>query len=204
MRKTGLFAVLAVAASGGVAHGALLISGVSTTDLGGGLTQWSYTVAVQPDSNMRVVGTNPPAGALANDAFTLFDFVGYVPGSASLTGTLAGSTFTLSEQPIGLTPALVTPTDSVLLPNLSVSLTGGANVVPTTGGAAVTLFTLNLTSTAGGIVPGGISHFTGQTLNKVTTFTQSNIGLVQAPIPEPGSLALVAAGLPLLARRRRA
>lgn len=203
--KRSIFAAAVVAVATGLsAQGALLISNVATSDLGGGVTQWSYTVAVQPDSDMRVVATVPPAGSLVNDAFTLFDFVGYVPGSATLSGVLAGSTFTLSEQLIGLTPALVTPTDSVVLPNFSVALTGGANVVAVAAGPAITLFTLNLQSSAGGIVPGGITHFTGQTLNKATTFTQSNVGLVQAPIPEPAGLGLLVAGLPLLARRRRA
>lgn len=199
-KSSWMWAAAAVAATAGSAQAALLISALTVTDLGNGEHEWKYTVAVQPNAIMRVVGTAPPAGALANDAFTLYDFVGYVPGSASIVNPVAGSVFSLTEQLVGLTPPLVTPTDSPSLVNFTVSLVGGSNIVP--GATAVNAFTLVARTTAGGISPAGLTNFTGQTFSDVTGFTQSNIGLVRAPIPEPAMLGLFAP-LALLGLRRR-
>lgn len=201
MIKEWIGTAAALAITAGSANAALLLSAVSVTDLGNGEHQWEYTVAVQPNAVMRSVATLPPAGSLANDAFTLFDFVGYVPGSANITNLLAGRTFVLTEQAIGLTPALVTPTDSAALPNFTVALIAGPDVVP--GPNATDVFTLVLRTTAGGIVPGGFTNFTGQTGSRVTGLTQSNIGLVQAPIPEPAALGLLAPAALMLTRRRK-
>jgi hypothetical protein len=203
MRKSIWAAVLATIGAATSANAALLISNIAVVDLGNGQHQWDYTVAVQPNANMRVVATVPPVGALPNDTFTLYDFAGYVPGSATLLAPLPGSTFQLTTQLLGITPARVLPIDNPALDNFSVALVGGADVVPAAGGAPVDIFVLRLNTTLGGLSPAGFTDFTGQTQLKVSGLTQSNIGIVQAPIPEPAALGLVAAGLPLLARRRR-
>jgi hypothetical protein len=204
MRKSILAAAVATVGLVSSANAALLISNVTVSDLGNGQHQWDYAVTVQPDANMRVVATVPPVGALPNDTFTLYDFVGYVPGSASIVASVAGSTFQLTEQLVGITPARVLPNDDPALVNFSIALVGGADVVPAPATSGVVAFVLRARSTAGGISPIGFTDFTGQTQLKVSGLTQSNIGIVQAPIPEPSALGLLAAGLPLLARRRRA
>lgn len=204
-----VLAVAAIVASFSFPAGATIFATAPTvTPLGGGLFQWDYVYNLVQGERMRQVCITPCG--LANDFVTLFDFPGFVAGSATLSNALAGRTFTLTEQAIGINPPSTVIPDTAAL-NITVALTAGGDINAAT--ANIALFTLSLQST----FPSGPNPTfpidASQTMNLVTGLTKVNVGGVIGPdtttpsgdIPEPGTWLLSGLGLGtvLLARRRR-
>jgi hypothetical protein len=133
--------------------------------------------------------------------FTIYDFVGFIPGS-----NLQPANWVFSSTLLGKTPSKVLPDDDPKIPNLTWKYTGNTVLGPGT---------LNL-----GLFS-ALSHYGNQAMDdfaaEATKYAPGevgnnkpidNVGSVGVPtsaVPEPCSLALLGLGAaPLLARRRRA
>jgi hypothetical protein len=154
--------------------------------------------------------TTDPGTTLPTDKFmsggstygTLYDIPAFV--SASLGGS-ASSSFILTTQLVGITPAGTAPTDSTTLTNITLTYTGS-----TTTSSTAFPFALTVVSTASSTNLNG--QYTGQDIKNAGAAAGSlaaNIGFVAVPsaVPEPASLFSFATGAALLLvgglRRRR-
>ncbi|MGD0137405.1 MAG: PEP-CTERM sorting domain-containing protein [Tepidisphaeraceae bacterium] len=172
--------------------------------------------------------TNPAAGVFAysisldtfayvagNDGFALYNFQGYISGSAVLsneTGSLVGTSWTpaydaTSSAPLASGVTLVDASANTYAASFSIPFVNGPNFVMYNSGADVygagtalltldsTLIGSSQTSVSSSVDYGGI----GQPLESAPEEI-----MVPASVPEPASLGLIglAAG-GLLARRRR-
>ena len=101
------------------------------------LIDWVYRAELQPTQSMTE----------DRDFFTVYDFPNVLNAQFNLSTDplVTGHTFALSQAPTGLTSPLVAPPDSPTIGNVSVSLTGGGNIMPT--GHAVTLGNLIVQTT---------------------------------------------------------
>jgi hypothetical protein len=159
-----------------------------------GQWQWSYNAILTAPQQLRQ----------GSDFSALIDFPGYVAGSASWTNVAMGFTGNLTTENT-TAGAFFGPgqSDSAALPNFRVTnagaLFGGGGMGPTTLG------TLNLRTTAGGQqAPNLLDFFT--LAQKDTDLTNVyTIGSVAGPVPEPGTYAMLLAGLAgigFIARKR--
>jgi hypothetical protein len=175
---------------------------VSVTPVGSEFL-WTYTATLTSEQFLSRTSGDP------NRYFTIYDFAGFVPMSAT-----SPANWVFSSANLGVTPGDVTITDDPLLPNLTWTYNG-------TGPGQLGPGPLNLgTFTARSIYgdetlvdysamgrkwhkkPSGgyyLDHGT-PTSNKGNT-----IAPLASSVPEPCSLALLGLGAaPILARRRRA
>lgn len=179
----GLGLALGPAASAGI------LPGVVSRAADGANTRFSYAVVLPTDTQLK-----------AGNYFTIYDFDGYVPGSA--TGP-DGWSFSLSN--VGPTPEVTDPVDNADVLNLSWMYTGGGQVGPARPGD------FSAVSTYWDATP---SYFTARNFT-LSGRVDTNITTTLVPVgpqsptgptvPEPGTLLLAAAGLPLagLVGRRR-
>lgn len=161
------------------APASVLVTLDSITPEGGGIYEWIYRASLQPEQTLRT-----------NDFFTLYD-VGGVIASANFGANNASqqSSFNVTEQAIGINPGSTNPPETGL-PNFTVHYTG-ANIVPTAGSGAITLGNLVIRSTTNQSTS---SFYAAQSL--VTGGNQIVNGApVSVPVPEPGSVAMLIAGL---------
>lgn len=179
----GLGLAVAPAASAGI------LPGVVSRAADGVNTRFSYAVVLPTDTQL-----------VAGNYFTIYDFAGYVPGTAAGPD---GWAFSLSN--VGPTPELTDPADDPGVPNLSWTYTGPGQPGPARPGDF---------SAASAYWDATPSFFTARNLTlagRVDTNITTTLVPVgpQAPtgptVPEPGTLLLAAAGLPLagLVGRRR-
>jgi hypothetical protein len=169
----GLFAMPTPATAG------LLPTGWSVTPEAGNY-RWAYAIVMPTDSQLKT-----------GDYFTIYDFNGYVAGTAVSPST----EWSFSTQNIGLTPPLVLPNDDPNLPNLSWTYTG-----PTINVGQVGLGNFMATSMYQTAIE---SFFTARTHRasdgKVdTNITTTDVPVPGAGVPEPATMVLAALGLPLL------
>jgi hypothetical protein len=155
--------------------------------------RWDYTVTLTAEQFLHADAT-PSLGSF----FTIYDFDGYVAGSA----VAPNADWTFVADP-GLTPGDVTITDNAGIPNLTWKYTGADTNGPLTIGtfSARSIFDdQTLVSYAGHarkLHPGYLDNAT-PTSNKGITIAPIN------PVPEPCSMALLGLGAaPLLRLRRR-
>ena len=147
---------------------------------------WNYSANVTADETVN-----------HGDFFTIYDFSSIMP-----TTTTQPAGWTFSTALLGPTPALVTPTDSASLWNLTWTYTG---TTPISGAAALGIFSA-VTST-NQLKTG---QFTAEATrsNDPTGTKIDNIGQVSVPVPETTSLlpliGVVAAALFYAPRLRRA
>jgi PEP-CTERM motif len=165
-----------------------------TSPAGGGNTTFTYSVSLSNDERIDASGTGNTA------FFTIYDFAGYVAGSA-----VAPSGWSLSAQNTGITPDRVTVPDNPNIVNLTWTYVGSTTVNGTgqtfTGFAAQSIYsavnmngyfsqqsTKSIGATAGGRDFGG---------------GPEAVPMPASAVPEPSTLALLSAGFALLAVRFR-
>jgi hypothetical protein len=147
-------------------------------------------------------GSSDLGGSGPNDFVTLYDFAGYVPGSAAVVSSI--NTWTKSEQLLGLTQANVAPPDNPALLNVSFTYTTPTLIV----GSGQTVLTFTVASTFANVA-GVFTPYSGSSTNVSNGTVQGNVGFVQGPnVPEPTTIALMSVGglmllAPYLRRKTR-
>ena len=146
--------------------------------------RWTYAIVLPTDSQLR-----------PGNFFTIYDFRGYVPGTASAP---PGWQFTLSND--GPTPGRVGPDDDPTLPNLSWEYVGPA-IIPS---GQVGLGNFWAVSRYSGETD---SFFTAETNRssdgKIDANITTTVVPVPAAVPEPTTLVLAGLGLPIVGLARR-
>jgi hypothetical protein len=181
----------------------LTIVNAGTPTVGGNFL-YTYEVMLTPGSVVSKPGGGVNTGiSPSNNFFTLYDISGFVSGSVTYLGALAAAgNSSFSTQNLGITPVTETPkpNDDPNVINITTYWTGPD--VAAVGMMAIDLGSLSFISTFG---LGDTNHmlaFTGasQKLENFPALVANNTGQVAGPsgIPEPGTLALLAVGLPML------
>jgi hypothetical protein len=189
---------------------AALVAAIVVTPARAGLLPVSVTV--QPEAgNFRwtysvVLPTN--MSLQSGSYFTVYDFSGYVKGSAAVTSTSPDASYannwTLSTSNTGPTPNRLSPTDNASIENLTWTYNGPtipAGQLTLGNFSAASLFSQSMTSSftatnpraADGVIDSNITS----TLTPTGTVTTTPPG-----VPEPTTLALAALGLPLVGASR--
>jgi hypothetical protein len=191
VKLTSLKLICLLSALCGVAstsHAGLLPTGVTTFSEISGTTRWQYAIVLPTDSQLR-----------NGDYFTIYDFDGYVAGSE-----ITPTDWSFSAQLVGPTPPKLLPTDDPVIYNLTWKYNG-----PTIDAGQVGLGNFMASSLYSN---SKLGFFTAQTHRFSDGKLDTNVTRTDVPspsgtsnVPEPGTLALAALGLPLLglARLRR-
>ncbi len=171
------------------ARAGLIPNNVSIAATGDGNYKWSYNVVVTSDVYVQ-----------PGDYFTIYDFAGAIPGSAQMP-----KDWTVTSAGLGTTPEKTNPADDPGIPNYTFTYTG-----------ATTIFGQQLLGNFSLLSPfnhTAESDFTSAAHRQDNDHSEHTITSTTVPVaaaggtntPEPATLALVAAGLPLagLLRRRR-
>ena len=182
MTRLFLGATVALLAASSANAGLLPVSVTITPEAGN--FRWTYAIVLPTDMKLQ-----------SGNYFTIYDFGGYVAGSAS-----APAGFTLSVSKTGPTPDRVNPQDDPLIDNLTFKYTG-----PTIPSGQIGLGNFWGVSTFGAQAD---SFFTAHTNRSSDGLTDSNItgtivptGAVVTPppgVPEPTTLALAMLGMPVV------
>jgi hypothetical protein len=189
-----VLAAVLVLMNAGQARADIILNLASVMPMGSDF-QYSYSVQLTDNTGLHAAGGSDNT----SNFFTLFDVQGLVSGSVSVGGALAGSS-TTSVQNSGLIPAGTAPLppDNPNLPNITVVWTGSDVNGPFAMGTLTFLSANGLGS--------ALLAFAGasQKLESFPNLVGNNIGQVAgpgpsvSPIPEPGTLMLLAMGLPVL------
>jgi hypothetical protein len=194
-----LFAAAAlVAASAGTADAGLLPVSVSVNPEAGNF-RWAYSVVLPSDMKLQ-----------SGSYFTIYDFAGYVEGSASVLSAMPeGATWTITTSNLGSTPGGVNPVDDPTKTNLTFMYSG-----PTVPNGSLGLGNFIATSLYGeGYTPPEDSpNFAATNPRALDGVTDANVTNTTVPVgeelpppigtPEPTTLALAGLGLPLIGLAR--
>jgi hypothetical protein len=168
----GALVVLGLLAPGSVSGAPLIVElTAGPTPVAGGFS-YSYSIS----------STSPDEVVNDTDFFTIYDFAGYVAGSA-----VAPAGWTVSVQNLGINVPLVSPTnpDNPTIPNLTFTAVGNKGVVNNLGG-------FTATSVFGATVLGS---YTSLTTNAALGNTDiGTTARVTVPTPEPSTMLLALAG----------
>jgi hypothetical protein len=195
-------AAVVLGLSAGKAEAGLLPVSVTVQPEGGNFS-WTYSVVLPTNMSLQ-------SGAY----FTIYDFAGYIPKSATVSAQYSGgpgSTSTsigswgVSVTNTGVTPPHLNPVVNPNYPSLTFTYTG-----PTIPSGQLTLGNFTAMSTYSGSTTG---YFTATNVRAVDGQTDANITSTLVPnprtggappgVPEPTTLALAGLGLPFLGLARR-
>lgn len=155
--------------------------------------RWTYSVVLPTDMKLQ-----------AGNYFTIYDFGGYVPGSANVTSPFpddsAAGFWTVSTSNVGPTPALLNPNDDPGVSNITWTYNG-----PEIPSGKVTLGNFSATSlfdqTQSSFFTATNPRAIDGVIDSNITETISPVGTTPTPtpgVPEPTTLALAGLGLPIL------
>jgi hypothetical protein len=171
------------------AQAGLIPNKVSVTATGDGNYKWSYNVVVTSDVYVQ-----------PGDYFTIYDFAGAVPGSS--TGP---ADWVMTSSGLGTTPEKTNPADDPAIPNYTWTYTGATTIF-----GQQTLGTFSIIAPSNHVAQSDFTSATHRQDNDnpehTITATTVPVAAAGAKTPEPATLALAFAGLPiigLLRRRRR-
>jgi len=191
---TALLAVIAVLTGPTTARAGLVPVQVSVIP-DGGMYRFTYAIVLPTDSVLR-----------PGDYFTIYDFDGFVPGSAMASGAPSSPNWSFDAPLTGPTPPGVLPDDNPNISNLTWKYTGAEINIDASVGLgnfwALSLFpdTTDSWFTASTGTSTGIDDH---------NITPTVVPVPKAPgppppgVPEPATLALACLGLPFLAAIRR-
>ena len=149
---------------------------------------WTYSASIASTDTIAA----SPGG---NHFFQLYDFAGYVPGSATAPSGWTASAINFSPPP---PPAniILLHGDSPTIPNLQFKYTVGTSLV----GSTLVSGAVPGTFTAVSIYPskGGVKDFTGQLARSSDGSLVASGGELAVPVPEPIALISTALGLTIL------
>jgi len=107
----------------GLASAAITPALVGSPTLSGADFKWSYQISVDSLEQLVKASSTPcSTAASCGSFFTIYDFVGYVPGSVK-----APPGWTAQVAKTGLTPSTQIPTDSATITNLTFVYTGATS-----------------------------------------------------------------------------
>jgi hypothetical protein len=162
---------------------------VSVTPEGGNY-QFTYAIVLPTDAVLQ-----------PGDYFTIYNFEGLVPGSATASGNLTSSNWTFSTSNVGPTPTGIIVPDSPSAPNLTWTYNG-----PVIQGSQNGLGNFAAVSIYPDTTQSWFTAVTG-TVSGVAdaNITPTSVPVPTAPppgVPEPTTLALAALGFPFLGAAR--
>jgi len=177
--RTGIAVALALFVSSSLQAGLLPVSATSIPM--GDTTRFAYGIVLTSDSVLK-----------PGDYFTVYDFAGYIPGSAS-----AVEGFSFSSAGLGRTSSNLTPIDNPAIGNLTWTYTGTDPIVGQVG-LGTFMASTSLTGQS-------IGDFTARTHRLIDGRVDNNITDTRIPVPntdpqtpEPASLLMAGIGLPIL------
>jgi hypothetical protein len=183
VRRIGVIAVVAIAAMGGQAAAGLLPAYMGMTPEGDNY-RYTYSVQLQSGSVLK-----------SGDYFTIFDFAGMVGG----TNTQPAG-FKFSTVVTGPTPEFVNPADDAMTANATWTYTGSETIGPSELGEFSLVSRYDMTNN---------DSFAAQTHrqdglpNGNVTDTNVPVPTCYQHVPEPSTLIMVIAGVPLALGLRR-
>jgi len=178
----GVLSVAVMGLASQPVHAGLLPTKVTIAPESGNF-RWTYAVIMTSETLMKT-----------GDFFTIYDFNGLVPGSA----TSLNPNFAFSSSLTGNTPARVLPNDDPSVPNLTWTYTG-PNLTGQQGLGNFSAVSIYDYSIDGNFTASSARTFDGK-IN--VNITDTSVPTPAPPIPEPATIALVGMGIPLLGLRR--
>ncbi len=153
---------------------------------------WTYSASIAPTDTITPTGPISPAST-GNHFFEIYDFKGYVAGTATAPSGWSVSTPNSSSPP---PPAniLLLHGDDPTIPNLVFKYTSGSPIVGVTLPAGTVPGTFTAVSAYSS--PGNVKDFVGQLSRASDGSIVASGGDILAPVPEP--IAMISTGLGLL------
>jgi hypothetical protein len=160
-----------------------------------GMYRYTYAVKLPTDAVLR-----------PGDYFTIYDFDGFVPGSATASGSPYSGDWTFSSSPTGPTPAGVGPTDNPSITNLTWTYNGSQIGLNASLGLGNFWALSQYPTTKDSWFTASTGTTSGVTDNNITPTTVPVPSAPPPGVPEPATLLLAGLGLPFAAilRRRKA
>jgi len=179
--------MLALAVGPGQAEAGLIPVQVSVTPESG-MYRFTYAVTLPSDSVLR-----------PGDYFTIYDFDGFVPGSAVANGSIYSGDWAFSSLNHGPTPAGVGPVDNPATANLTWTYNGPVININASVGLGNFWAVSQYPDSTESAFTSSTGSSTGSTDSNLTT---TDVPVPTAPppaVPEPATLLLAGLGLPLAA-----